>query len=252
MKINKNVFVKRMKVSEGKVWNILSSLFVAFILKMTVCVIGIGTIMLQTGCGEEPQMHIMEDTEKSAEESQMNIGEETKESAEENLDEELNNMSSDELQEETIAVHMCGAVVNPGVYELPKGSRITDGVTMAGGFTDDANGNALNLAQVLEDQSRVYVPTYAESEALQAAEALGVYLPENASDTSEHESELININTANSDRLQQLPGVGQTRAESIIAYREEHGPFKNREDIKNVSGIGDASYEKLKDKITVN
>ncbi|MCR5800130.1 MAG: helix-hairpin-helix domain-containing protein [Lachnospiraceae bacterium] len=152
----------------------------------------------------------------------------------------------------TIMVHMCGAVVNPGVYELEKGSRIVDGVRCAGGFTEEADEDAINLSRVLDDQVRVYIPTKAETESYAAAyELTGTYSEQPDAGGGEG-SGLININTANIEKLEQIPGIGASKAKSIVAYREKNGAFKNIEDIKKVSGIGDATFENMKDMITVN
>ncbi len=150
-----------------------------------------------------------------------------------------------EVQDEEVmlVVHLCGAVKNPGVYELDLDSRIIDGVDKAGGFTEDASRDSLNLAMELTDGSRIYVPTIEEAEA---------YQYQNVSDAGIDRSDgKVNINTADEDKLMTLKGVGSTRALAIIEYREAHGAFAAPEDIMNVSGIGQASYEKIKDEICV-
>jgi len=177
---------------------------------------------------------------------------------------------------ETIMVHMCGAVADPGVYELEKESRIVDGVRCAGGFTEEADEDAINLSKVLVDQVRVYIPTRAETESYAAAyELTGTYGDLSGSvagasagglygaagselsdvegdERSGEGSGLININTANIEKLEQIPGIGVSKAKSIVDYREKNGAFKSIEDIKKVSGIGDATFENMKDMITVN
>ncbi len=146
-----------------------------------------------------------------------------------------------EQEEPVLVVHLCGAVNEPGVYELDIDSRIIDGINKAGGFSEDASRDSLNLAMELKDGSRIYVPTIEEAVAYEADSC------ENASDAGGK----ININTADADKLTTLKGVGLTRAQSIIAYRDEHGGFGSIEEIMNVSGIGKASFEKIKDEITV-
>lgn len=142
-------------------------------------------------------------------------------------------------------VHVCGAVRNPGVYELEDGSRIIDAVLEAGGLQEDAAADALNLAMPVSDGSRVYVPCADELTDGQFAQvdAIGI--------AGSGDSGKVNINTASVDELTTLKGIGQSRAESIVAYREEHGPFKKTEDIMNISGIKQASYDKIKDNITI-
>lgn len=138
-------------------------------------------------------------------------------------------------------VYVCGAVKNPGVYSFKEGDRIADLVSAAGGFTEEACPEGVNLAAYPEDGQMLRIPTPKE-----AAEGL-VSLP-----TGEAKSDgRININTADAAALQTLPGVGESRALAIIAYREEKGPFSAPEEIMNVSGIKEGLYTKIKDHIKV-
>ena len=146
--------------------------------------------------------------------------------------------------ENTVIVHICGQVVNPGVYELPGGSRIISGVEAAGGFAEEACPEAVNLSAVLQDSQRVYIPSVEEKGDT-------LLVSENFSVNDEETAGKININTADESTLTLITGIGETRAKSIIKYRENHGEFKKIEDIMNVSGIGEASFEKMKDMITV-
>ena len=133
-----------------------------------------------------------------------------------------------------IYVYVCGAVNQEGVYELPTGSRVYEAVEMAGGFQEDADTRNVNQAQVLEDEERIYVPVIGE---------------EVQPDSEENGK--ININKASKDELMTLPGVGESRAESIIKYRKEQGAFHSIEDIMQVSGIKEGLFEKIKDLITI-
>lgn len=143
-----------------------------------------------------------------------------------------------EESESVIWVHVCGAVQQEGVYALPAGSRYEQAIEAAGGFSEDADRTALNLAALAADGEQIRVLSKEEAEALNAAEA-------SAADTR------VNINTASKEVLMSLPGIGEARAEAIIAYREEHGEFQSIEDIMQVSGIKEAAFEKLKAKIKV-
>lgn len=156
------------------------------------------------------------------------------------------NMPSDSLSEsgmciaETVCVYVCGAVRSPGVYYCESGSRIADAVGMAGGPEDDACPEELNLAQQVSDGQKIYVPR--EGETIQQTAAYA---------SPGNNPALVNINTAGEAELTTLPGIGQSRAGDIIAYREENGGFRNVEEIMNVPGIKEASYEKIKDLICI-
>lgn len=152
--------------------------------------------------------------------------------------------------EQTIFVHVCGAVRTPGVYELKSGSRVYEAVQAAGGFTDDAEENYVNQAQILSDGMKLTIPTIEEALAM----------PEDGMDTQAAEGTAgqpaddgrININTASEQELCTIPGIGATRAAAIAQYRQEHGNFDSVEDIMKVTGIKEGTYEKIKDSIKVN
>ncbi len=143
-----------------------------------------------------------------------------------------------------ITVHVCGAVVSPGVYVLPAGSRVADAVEAAGGMTPEAAADHENLAMPVTDAQKIVILT---------AEEAGTD-PYGLSEICFGDSEiagLININTATAAELETLPGIGSVKAEAIIAWRRRHGGFASIEDIRNVSGIGDATWEDIRDLITV-
>ena len=142
-----------------------------------------------------------------------------------------------EIVEEVIKVYICGAVQYPGVVSLPIGSRVIDALEIAGGMTQEASQFAVNLATIVTDGEKVYIPTIEE--------ATGGYA------TTTIEDGLINLNTATVTELCSLSGIGESRAEDIIAYREAHGAFLTIEEIKNVSGIKESIYNKIKDDIKV-
>ena len=144
--------------------------------------------------------------------------------------------------EAPIIVHITGAVPRPGVYALPEGARVQDVISAAGGFLADADKTGINLARVLEDGEQIDIPF---------GEGASIVIPTPGVEVITSSSELININTATQAELESLPGIGETTARRIIEYREENGPFARIEDIVDVAGIGDGTFERIKDLITV-
>lgn len=154
-----------------------------------------------------------------------------------------------------LSVYVCGAVHAPGVYELPAGSRLYQAIDAAGGMREDADKNYLNLAMELADGEKLQVPTVEEVQTGVFAERTETM--EQASGKGDSGSKgggpgLVNINTADETLLMTLPGIGEAKAKSIIAYRMDKGSFAKIEDIMNISGIKQAAYDKIKDKICVN
>jgi competence protein ComEA len=146
-----------------------------------------------------------------------------------------------------VRVYVTGAVLHPDVYRLPPGSIVKEAIAAAGGTTDDADLNRINLAQELRDQQQLYVPHIGETEAPPPVTG-GEPAPSVGGGTPGGK---VNINAATVEELDTLPGIGPAIAQRIIDYRTANGPFKSIEEIKNVAGIGDATFEKIKDRITV-
>lgn len=146
----------------------------------------------------------------------------------------------------TVPIFVCGAVKKPGVYYVSQDTILEEAITLAGGFEEDADQNILNLAQVASANSKIYIPKLGEK----------IDKPVNSYENSKEDENspkscIVNINEDDVTRLKTLPGIGDTKATAIINYRESHGAFKTIEAIKDVSGIGDATYEKLKECITI-
>jgi competence protein ComEA len=148
-----------------------------------------------------------------------------------------------------IVVDVEGAVVSPGVKELAADARAVDAIEAAGGFTKRAQRKQVNLAQKLSDGMQLYVPAKGEAQASGSGTSSGAG-SSSGSSTGEA-TELVNLNTASSEELQTLSGIGPSLAQRIIDYREQNGGFASVEDLKEVSGIGDVRYASLKDKVCV-
>lgn len=155
----------------------------------------------------------------------------------------IGNNSCDNTGSDTykmICVHITGYVVNPGVYNVNEGARVYEVVRLAGGFLPEADESYLNLASVVCDGQKIYVLSVEEAKTAK---------PFVSDMDSETAKKLVNINTATKEELMQLSGIGESRALSIIAYREKNGEFSEITDIMKVAGIKEAAFDKIKDYI---
>lgn len=146
-------------------------------------------------------------------------------------------ISDTKEQKKTIIIDVKGAVSKEGVYEMREGDRVKDAVQKAGGFLSEVDMKKVNLAQIVQDQMLLYIPSKNES-------GQGML-------TSSKEDGKIQINTAAKEQLEKITGIGSRKAESILKYREEHGPFQKIEDLLEIDGIGAKSLEKIKDQIII-
>ncbi|HDX9626556.1 TPA: helix-hairpin-helix domain-containing protein [Bacillus cereus] len=146
-------------------------------------------------------------------------------------------ISDTKQQKKIIIIDMKGAVVKEGVYEMKEGDRVKDAIEKAGGFLPEADRKKVNLAQMVQDQMVLYVPD--KNEQVQEGAAV-----------SKGEGK-VQINAASKEQLEQITGIGSRKAESILKYREEHGPFQKIEDLLEIDGIGVKSLEKIKDQIII-
>ncbi len=151
-------------------------------------------------------------------------------------------VSGDEAHNSQCYVHICGAVSKPGVYCVQEGSRLYEVILLAGGMTQDAADMAVNQAQEVSDGMQIYIPTKEEVQ-----DGRGYILSVEEADSDGR----VNINTADLEQLCTLPGIGETRAKAILAYREEHGVFRSVEELMNVSGIKAGVYEKIKELVRI-
>ena len=154
-----------------------------------------------------------------------------------------------EKGESKVTVDVKGAVANPGVYTLKASARVTDAIKAAGGMTEDADAKSVNLAASLSDEEVVYVATKDENLSVLGQSGTG-QVSDKGGQTSAKDGK-INLNTATSEELQTISGIGAKRAEDIIAYRESHGGFQSVDDLKNVSGIGDKTLDKIRESLYV-
>ena len=155
----------------------------------------------------------------------------------ENPREDIREESAD-VREEPLFVYVCGAVMYPGVYELEAGSRIVAAIEAAGGFSEDAAEETINLAEHISDGMQIIVQTKEQADALQYVKEM-------------QKSGRINLNTATVEDLCALNGIGESKAEAIIAYRMEIGAYKSIEQLKEVTGIGESLFNKIKSSVYI-
>lgn len=189
-------------------------------------------VFCMVGCAEEQK----DDLKSFSLESQEDLSaEESIENAE--VDEEI-------TISETIYVYVCGAVETPGVYELKADARVYNAIACAGGLKEDADPDYINQAKLLSDGEQIYIPTQEEV----AQGGISEQIAKSSGDTEGK----IDINIATKEELMTLNGIGESRAENILRYRQEQGGFQCIEDLMNVEGIKEGIFQKIKDSITVN
>lgn len=193
-------------------------------MKRTKCILGIVTALclIPAGCGRKAALY---DSEETAQEAERTADGEA-ESGMENL------------EDAGICVYVCGEVRRPGVYELTAESRIGDAVEAAGGMTEEAADTWLNLAEHMKDGQKIEVPSKEQAEEL-------------VMEAEKQENGLVNLNTATAEQLRELSGIGESKAEDILNYREQHGGFQAIEELMQIPGIKERVFEKIKDRITV-
>lgn len=230
---------------------------VGYLMKKIIFVILCMLMCVCQGCSDEEVMEIISE-EADKEENADDSIEEASDALADNT-EKTENIETNDSQ--SFVVYVSGYVNNPGVYELSAGSRVIDAIDAAGGYSKEAYDNYLNLASLIADGQMIYVPSEEEVESgsiergvASGADGSGVggVTGGNGGGNSSGSGALVNINQASKEELMTLPGIGESKADKIIAYREENGRFSTPEGIMEISGIKDGLYNKIKDKICAN
>ena len=169
------------------------------------------------------------------------------------IEDNYNSNYSEDLKyyADSIKVYICGQVINSDVYEVERGARIVDLINLAGGVTEEACLEIINLAEIVVDGQRVYIPSEEEVERSGALFFLSNDYLYDCADNAFSVNKTVNINYAGRKELESLPGIGPITAQNIIDYRTKHGLFKSKEELKKVKGIGEKKYEKIKDIICI-
>lgn len=204
-------------------------------------------MILLSGCAREPDISTLGMSEATFRESEAKNpkGVRPDSGAEGNpadtdAAENTGDLTETETDTEEIAVFICGAVNNPGVYYLDTNARVYEAVEAAGGFQKDADTEWLNQAGYLADGQKLQIFTRKETSQMVLTDA-----------QAGPNAGLVNLNTADRDSLMTLPGIGASKADAILDYRREQGEFQTIEDIMQISGIKEAVFSKIKDQITV-
>ena len=233
---------------------------VGYLMKKIIFVILCMLMCVCQGCSDEEVMEIISE-EADKEENADDSIEEASDALADNT-EKTENIETNDSQ--SFVVYVSGYVNNPGVYELSAGSRVIDAIDAAGGYSKEAYDNYLNLASLISDGQMIYVPSEEEVESgsiergvASGADGSGVGGVTGGNGggnggNSSGSGALVNINQASKEELMTLPGIGESKADKIIAYREENGRFSTPEGIMEISGIKDGLYNKIKDKICAN
>ena len=179
----------------------------------------------------------------------------------ENNKSENNELNNKNEEKNKIVIDICGSIANEGILELDENSRISDAIEKAGGLKEGADLSQINLAFILSDGIKVYIPNIKDKESDNKNEdKTNIYITKESGvntivGTSENNNQIsnmkININTADINELDKLPGIGDSTAQKIIDYRNENGKYNSIEDVKNVKGIGDSKFDKIKEFIIV-
>lgn len=153
-------------------------------------------------------------------------------------------------KEKQIIIHITGCIKNQGIIEIKEGARIADAIEAAGGITEDADIEKVNLAYIVKDSQKIYIPSIYDKDD---TEYISIESGNNVviEDKKKGEKNMVNINSATQTELEQLPGIGPSTALKIINYREKNGKFKTIEEIKEIPGIGDSKFNNIKDNIEV-
>lgn len=186
----------------------------------------ISVLVLLTGCGRQEPLFVTSEQSGMVNDAEESVSE----------------------SEGLVAVYVCGAVKNPGVYYMDAGDIKDSAIRLAGGFTEEADTAYVNLAQKVTEGERIYVPTKEETEQGMVFDTEAGAMQEAA----QTESGKVNINTAGKEELMMLPGIGESKADAILAYRQEKGKFQSTDELMNIHGIKEGVYNKIKDLIVVN
>lgn len=208
-------------------------------------------LAVMTGCGNREAQFLIDGLQQARAEVDAEEAQAPEEQDQLSDEKEVKETGAPEKEHNSfIYVDVCGAVVNPGVFQLEEGSRVFQAIEAAGGYLSEAAETCVNRAEVLSDGQQLYIFTREEMEQQGINAGTAGNAAMNQPDAAGLDGK-VNINTADESQLTTLTGIGATRAQAIIAYREENGPFSAIEDIMNVQGIKEGTFQKIKDDIVV-
>lgn len=216
--------------------------------RITVVIMICILLVVVSGCSKEKNSDTLEEVQQREKTESVEVSDETEnetDGAEQTVDTEPVKKAG---SEGVIYVFVCGQVTSPGVYELPEGSRICQAIDAAGGMLDTASTDWVNQAETAEDGQKIYVPSQEEAEVMPDGQQTGQM--QEASSTEGTDGK-VHLNTASREELMTLTGIGEKKADAIIRYRESNGGFQSVDELMQVEGIKEGTYNKIKDSIVI-
>lgn len=205
-------------------------------------------LVVVSGCSKEKNLDTLEEVQQREKTESVEVSDETENKADETEQTVDTEPVKKAGSEGVIYVFVCGQVASPGVYELPKGSRICQAIDAAGGMLDTASTDWVNQAETAEDGQKIYVPSTEEAETMPEGQQTG-QMQERSS--AEGTDEKVHLNVASREELMTLTGIGEKKADAIIRYRESNGGFQSVDELMQVEGIKEGTYNKIKDSIVI-
>ena len=205
-------------------------------------------LALIPGCSREKNADTLEEVRKSRDSESEQMSDETEDVTDESSQRQETDSAEKAENEGVIYVFVCGQVASPGVYELPEGSRICQAIDAAGGMIDTASTDWVNQAETAEDGQKIYVPSKEEADTMPDGQQTGQIQDASSAEGADGK---VHLNAASREELMTLTGIGEKKADAIIRYRESNGGFQSVDELMQVEGIKEGTYNKIKDSIVI-
>ena len=216
--------------------------------KITVVIMISILLAVMPGCSREKNADMLEEVRQSRDSESEKMSDETDDATDESSQRQESDSVEKAENEGVIYVFVCGQVASPGVYELPEGSRICQAIDAAGGMLDTASTDWVNQAEAAEDGQKIYVPSKEEADTMPDGQQTGLIQDASSAEGTDGK---VHLNAASREELMTLTGIGEKKADAIIRYRESNGGFQSVDELMQVEGIKEGTYNKIKDSIVI-